>query len=128
MELGESFLTHIYLQNLASIQPRTSLLKFARSPRTDYYYRSPRCLFVAAMLGAFGGTFKKIEPKLTIPVTRAIDYEGTPYEVGFDVTVKQARNWEWSKPRVSVQGQPRVFVWGQRIGGPEYELRLPQPR
>ena len=31
MDLGESFQTHIYLQNLASIQPRTSPLKFARS-------------------------------------------------------------------------------------------------
>ena len=27
--------TSIYLQNLASIQPRTSRVKFARSPRTD---------------------------------------------------------------------------------------------
>ena len=36
---GESFPTliptRIYLQNLASIQPRTSLVKFARSLRTD---------------------------------------------------------------------------------------------
>ena len=35
VNLGESFPTSIYLQNLASIQPRTSLGKFARSPRTD---------------------------------------------------------------------------------------------
>ena len=35
VDLGESFQTHIYLQNLASIQPRTSLVTFARSPRTD---------------------------------------------------------------------------------------------
>ena len=35
VDLGESFPTRIYLQNLASIQPRTSLVKFARSPRTD---------------------------------------------------------------------------------------------
>ena len=28
VDLTESFLTHIYLQNLASIQPRTSLSKF----------------------------------------------------------------------------------------------------
>ena len=47
VDLGESFPfsqflfeqiaipTSIYLQNLASIQPRTSLVKFARSPRTD---------------------------------------------------------------------------------------------
>ena len=35
VDLGESFPTHIFLQNLASIQPITSLVKFARSPRTD---------------------------------------------------------------------------------------------
>ena len=35
VDLGESFPTHIHLQNLASIQPRTSPFKFARSPRTD---------------------------------------------------------------------------------------------
>ena len=36
VDLGESFQTHIYLQNLASIQPRTSPLKFAasREPRS----------------------------------------------------------------------------------------------
>ena len=35
VDLGESFPTSIYLHNLASIQPRMSLVKFARSPRTD---------------------------------------------------------------------------------------------
>ena len=46
VDLGESFPilipTGIYLQSLASIQPITSLVKFARSPCTDhyYYYRS----------------------------------------------------------------------------------------
>ena len=29
VDLGESFQTHIYLQNLASMQPRTSPVKFA---------------------------------------------------------------------------------------------------
>ena len=53
VDLGESFPTSIYLQNLASIQPRTSLVKFARSPRTgpDYYYyllRIPQVMFSAA--------------------------------------------------------------------------------
>ena len=33
-DLVKSFPTHIYLQNLASIQPRTSPVKFARSSRT----------------------------------------------------------------------------------------------
>ena len=33
VDLGASFPTHIYLQNLASIQPRTSPLKFAGSRR-----------------------------------------------------------------------------------------------
>ena len=31
VDLGESFQTHIYLQMLASIQPRTSPVKFARA-------------------------------------------------------------------------------------------------
>ena len=35
VDLGESFQTHIFLQNVASIQPRTSLLKFARCPYSD---------------------------------------------------------------------------------------------
>ena len=35
VDLGESFPTSIYLQKSASIQPRTSPVKFARSPRTD---------------------------------------------------------------------------------------------
>ena len=35
VDLGESFPTHVFFQNLASIQPRTSLVKFACSPRTD---------------------------------------------------------------------------------------------
>ena len=37
VDLGESFPTHIFLQNLASIQPRTSPVKFARSsaPRPE---------------------------------------------------------------------------------------------
>ena len=34
-DLGESFPTSIYLQNLAWIQPSASVVKFARSPRTD---------------------------------------------------------------------------------------------
>ena len=42
VDLGESFPTSIYLQNLASIQPRTSLVKFGRSPRTDPPGRSTR--------------------------------------------------------------------------------------
>ena len=56
VELGESFQTHMYLQNLDSIQPRTSPVKFGRSvygPLVLYYILlqipqvyalSPRCL------------------------------------------------------------------------------------
>ena len=56
VDLGESFPTHILLQNLASIQPLTSPIKFARSPRTDpdyyyYYYRSPRFSYGVANRG-----------------------------------------------------------------------------
>ena len=35
VDLGERFPTSLYLQNLASTQPRKSPVKFARSPRTD---------------------------------------------------------------------------------------------
>ena len=35
VDLGKSFPTSIYLQNLASIQPRTSLVKFAASRDKD---------------------------------------------------------------------------------------------
>ena len=35
VDLGESFHMSIYLQALASIQPQTSPVKFARSPLTD---------------------------------------------------------------------------------------------
>ena len=41
VDLGESFPTSIYLQNLASIQPRTSPFTFPRSPRTDPPGSSP---------------------------------------------------------------------------------------
>ena len=37
VDLGESFQTHIYLQNLASIQPRTSPVKFRQNPYTWVY-------------------------------------------------------------------------------------------
>ena len=49
VDLGESFPTHIYLQNLASIQPRTSPFKFARSPRTD----TPGATFLAHYFNTF---------------------------------------------------------------------------
>ena len=44
VDLGESFPTNIYLQNLASIQPRTSLLKFeggegSQRPSFFFYWR-----------------------------------------------------------------------------------------
>ena len=37
VDLGESFQTHIYLQILGSIQPRTNPVKFARSPFADRF-------------------------------------------------------------------------------------------
>ena len=40
VDLGESFQTHIYLQNFASIQPRTSPLTFAGSLLPDITLQS----------------------------------------------------------------------------------------
>ena len=39
VDLGESFPTHLYLQNLASIQTRTSPTKFGRSPRRAAHHQ-----------------------------------------------------------------------------------------
>ena len=45
VDLGESFQTRIYLENLASIPPRTSLVKFAASrPATTRAAFQPRSL------------------------------------------------------------------------------------
>ena len=41
VDLGESFPTHIFLQNLASIQPKTSPVKFARSIGAASRFHSP---------------------------------------------------------------------------------------
>ena len=42
VDLGESFQTHIFLQDFASIQPRTSPAKFARSSGTSASSPPPR--------------------------------------------------------------------------------------
>ena len=42
VDLGESFQTHIYLQNFVSIQPRTSPVKFAASRDSPRHSPSPR--------------------------------------------------------------------------------------
>lgn len=86
-----------------------------------------KCLFVAAMFGAFGGTFQKIEPVVKVPVTRVIDVDGRTYEVGYDLTAVQAEGTDWSAPRVSVQGQPRFSVWGYQVQGPKVDIDVPQP-
>ena len=49
VDLGESFPTHILLQNLASIQLLTSPVKFARSPRA---WQSPPIQVVEARKAA----------------------------------------------------------------------------
>jgi hypothetical protein len=83
-------------------------------------------MFVAMMLGAFGGTFKKVEPVVLVPVTRVIDHDGQVYEVGYDITATQAENTEWSAPRVSLRGQPRFSVLGYQVQGPKVDLEVPQ--
>jgi hypothetical protein len=85
-----------------------------------------KALFIAAIVGAFGGTFKKVEPVVLVPVTRVIDHDGHTYEVGYDVTATQAEGTEWSQPRVSLRGQPRFSVWGYQVQGPKVDLEVPQ--
>ena len=91
VDLGESFQTHIFLQNLASIQPRTSPVKFARptdsrppgNPPTrsaaqalfvDCLGDSGRLLLVVASVASFGETFKA-ESKIQSTRETLIDRE-----------------------------------------------------
>ena len=63
VDLDESFQTNIYLQNFVSIQPRTSSLKFARSPRT----------------GALGGGARRGRENLAADAPRA-ENKGYEYQ------------------------------------------------
>ena len=80
-----------------------------------------KCLFVAALVGAFGGTFQKVEPVVKVPLTRVIEVDGRAYEVGYDITATQASD-DWTSPRVNMQGQPRFAVWGYQVQGQKVDL------
>ena len=74
VDLGESFQTHIYLQILASIQPRTSPVKFARSTFENVSPRGkgvvPEVLGVEPKvplsLGDLGVEVRKAAPELRL--------------------------------------------------------------
>jgi hypothetical protein len=85
-----------------------------------------KCLFVAALVGAFGGTVQKVEPVVLVPVTRVIEHDGQTFEVGYDITATQAENAEWSAPRPRFRGQPRFSVWGYQVQGEKVDLEVPQ--
>ena len=80
-----------------------------------------KILFVSALVGAFGGTFQKVEPVVKVPLTRVIEVDGRAYEVGYDITATQASD-DWKSPRVSMQGQPRFSVWGYQVQGQKVDL------
>ena len=67
VDLGESFPTSIYLQNLASIQALTSPFKFARSPRTDppgrrqIQYRQCKICCLARSMHCLSGKLKALQ-------------------------------------------------------------------
>jgi hypothetical protein len=79
-----------------------------------------KCMFVGAIIGAFGGSLKKVEPVLTVPVTRVIDQDGQVYEVGYDFIATHG-------DEVTVQGQPRFSYNGYQVTGPKADLDIPQP-
>jgi len=79
-----------------------------------------KCLFVGAIVGAFGGSLKQVQPVLTVPVTRVIDQDGRVYEVGYDFIATHG-------DEVSVQGQPRFSYNGYQVQGPKADLDVPQP-
>ena len=51
VDLGESFQTHVFLQNLASIQPRTSPLKFAATRVASATFGKPVPVWVCPQTG-----------------------------------------------------------------------------
>ena len=66
VDLGKSFPTHMFLQNLASIQPRTSPVKFARSLQRRVPRWPPVRRIVASIAAApakFGSKFLKFFAK-----------------------------------------------------------------
>jgi hypothetical protein len=76
-----------------------------------------KCLFIATVLGAFGGTVKKVDPVIAVPVTRVIEGEdGKLYEVGYDITATQT----------GLRGQPRLSVWGYNVQGQKADLTVPE--
>jgi hypothetical protein len=85
-----------------------------------------RCLFVGAMVGLFGGTLSKVEPVVVVPVTRVLDIDGTPYELGYDFTAKMSESAQWSEPRARFEGQPQIKVFGYQVQGPKVDLNLPE--
>ena len=64
VDLGESFQTHIFLQNLASIQPRTSPVKFARSlaMQQPALVQKPRGPLLLQVLAAHAGAARAARP------------------------------------------------------------------
>ena len=67
VDLGESFPTSIWLQKSASIQPRTSPAKFARSPCADplHVRDSLPCLFVLPDTSIVEGSRRKRQRRST---------------------------------------------------------------
>ena len=83
VDLGKSFQTHIYLQNLVSIQPRTSPLKFAvRATHGSTSDRLPREVLLT--LGQLDGE-EKVDPSV---LGQADEVTARSWSTEFDKVLK----------------------------------------
>ena len=71
VDLGESFQTHIYLQNLASIQPRTSPLNFAGAPlQSEVFEVSPSDGAAQGLCELDAGPLSEVDDRSDVVVLR----------------------------------------------------------
>ena len=86
VDLGESFQTHIFLQNLASMQPRTSPVKFARW-RTPWPAEVERLSVEACATLGRAVTEEVDDPQKALPVDFDLS-EVTPADFGSEAWLK----------------------------------------
>ena len=100
VDLGESFQTHIYLQNLASIQPRTSPLKFAASRDVVAHVKVPTmsCFLQLKLVDADMLGDDQIYDPVTLPLEQSRDEAGLSGAAGAKrgprlAACRLRRNW-----------------------------------
>ena len=128
VDLGESFQTNIWLQNLASIQPRTSPVKFARSPCKDPIKDPPGSWVRSLTSCTSWGTRSRRRFSRSRPTSRAFRGAGTDLPRSSSRTGRSRRRPS-RKPawRKSTNAWPRQIALGTLLSSMMITSRVPQP-